>query len=68
MSFLPPQCSELSNNVNSAIQIFFIACLSPPQHLVKIYNQHDLHKLSDRQSSELKSQPIPMIICSEQLN
>jgi hypothetical protein len=37
-------------------------------HLVKIYNQHDLHKLSDRQNLELKSQPIPMIICSEQLN
>lgn len=37
-------------------------------HLVKIYNQHDLHKLSDSQNLELKSQPIPMIICSEQLN
>ena len=37
-------------------------------HLVQIYYQHDLHKLSERQNSELKSQPIPMIICSEELN
>ena len=36
-------------------------------HLVQVYNQHDLHKISDRHDSELKSQPIPMIICSESL-
>jgi superfamily II DNA/RNA helicase/HKD family nuclease len=36
-------------------------------YLVQIYNQHDLHRWSDRHSSELKSQPIPMIICSEEL-
>lgn len=33
-------------------------------HLVQIYNQHDLHKISDRQKSELKYQPIAAIICS----
>ena len=37
------------------------------ERLKKIYNQHDLHKISDRQNAELKSQPIPMIICSEGL-
>ncbi|MDJ0745366.1 MAG: hypothetical protein QNJ32_18665 [Xenococcaceae cyanobacterium MO_167.B27] len=36
-------------------------------YLVQIYNQHDLHKLRDHQKSELKYQPIPMIICSEGL-
>ncbi|MGK7938178.1 MAG: helicase-related protein [Xenococcaceae cyanobacterium] len=37
------------------------------KYLVQIYNQHDLHKSRYRQQSELKSQPIPMIICSEEL-
>ena len=44
-------------------------------HLVQIYNQHDLHKISDkpngmaslRQKTKLKYQPISMIICSEEL-
>ena len=36
-------------------------------HLVKIYKQHDLHKLGDRHSSESKSQPISTIVCSEGL-
>jgi len=36
-------------------------------HLVKIYSQHDLDKISNLQKSELKYQPIPMIICSEGL-
>ena len=36
-------------------------------HLVQIYNQHDLHKWSDRDTSVLKSQPIPIIVCSEGL-
>ncbi len=35
--------------------------------LVQIYNQHDLHQLSDRQKSELKYQPIAVIVCSEGL-
>ncbi len=37
------------------------------EHLKKIYNQHDLHKISDRQKSELKYQPIAAIVCSEGL-
>ena len=37
------------------------------EHLKKIYNQYELHKKRDRQNAELKSQPIPMIICSEGL-
>ena len=36
-------------------------------YLVRIYNQHDLHKISDRQKSELKYQPIAAIVCSEGL-
>ena len=36
-------------------------------HLVQIYYQHALHKLSDCHSSELKSQPISTIVCSKEL-
>ena len=36
-------------------------------HLVKIYNQHDLYKLSDRHNLTSKSRPISTIICSEEL-
>ena len=36
-------------------------------HLVKIYNQHDLYKLSDRHNLTSKSQPISTIVCSEGL-
>ena len=37
------------------------------ESLVHIYYQHDLNKWRDRNTSELKSQPIPIIVCSEGL-
>ncbi|VEP14153.1 DNA/RNA helicase, superfamily II [Hyella patelloides LEGE 07179] len=35
-------------------------------HLARIYNQHDLHRLSDPQKLVLKYQPIASIVCSEE--